>query len=131
MMDSAPVTSRRMPWNKGKLTGAKPLRPKHVGAIRSKLQLEGNVRDLAMLNLPIDSKVKGCDVVALRVEDVAPQGIAVDRETVRQKKTGRPARFELTEQTREANAYLKRTGKGRGVLFAGRSGEGRCVTTRQ
>ena len=94
---------RRVPWNKGRLTGAKPpLRPKHVWSIRSKLQLENRARDLAMFNLAIDSKLRGCDVVALKVEDVAPHGHAVDRATVRQKKTGRPVRFELTEPTREA-----------------------------
>jgi integrase len=62
----------------------------------------GQTRDLVMFNLAIDSKLRGCDVVALRVEDVAPRGYAVDRATVRQKKTGRPVRFELTEQTRQA-----------------------------
>jgi integrase len=94
---------RRAPWNKGKLTGAKPpLRPKHVWSIRTKLQIEGNLRDLAMFNLAIDSKLRGCDVVALKVEDVAPSGYSVDRATVRQKKTGQPVRFELTEQTRQA-----------------------------
>ena len=94
---------RRAPWNKGKLTGAKPpLRPKHVWSIRTKLQIEGNMRDLAMFNLAIDSKLRGCDVVALKVEDVAPSGYSVGRATVRQKKTGQPVRFELTEQTRQA-----------------------------
>jgi hypothetical protein len=59
---------KRTPWNKGKLTGAKPpLRPKHVWAIRTKLQVGGRTRDLAMFNLAIDSKLRGCDVVALRV----------------------------------------------------------------
>jgi integrase len=94
---------RRVPWNKGKLIGAKPpLRPKHVWSIRTKLQVEGRTRDLAMFNLAIDSKLRGCDVVALKVDDVAPSGYAVDRATVRQKKTGQPVRFELTEQTRQA-----------------------------
>jgi hypothetical protein len=94
------ATPRREPWNKGKLIGQKPpLRPKHVWSIRTRLQMEGRTRDLAMFNLAIDSKLRGCDVVALRVEDVAPSGYAVDRATVRQKKTGRPVRFELTEQT--------------------------------
>ena len=84
------------PWNKGKLTGAKPpLRPKHVWSIRTKLQIEGRARDLAMFNLAIDSKLRGCDVVAIRVEDVAAGGYTADRATVRQKKTGRPVRFEL------------------------------------
>src|SRR5437867_9334515 len=92
--------SGRGPWNKGKLIGAKPpLRPKHVWAIRSKLQVEGRTRDLAMFNLAIDSKLRGCDLVSLKVDDVAPHGHAVDRGTVRQKKTGRPVRFEMTEQT--------------------------------
>jgi hypothetical protein len=58
-------TPQRLPWNKGKLTGAKPpLPPKHVWSIRTKLQIEGRVRDLAMFNLAIDSKLRGCDVVA-------------------------------------------------------------------
>src|SRR2546429_5313156 len=90
---------KRVPWNKGKLTGAKPpLRPKHVWSIRTKLQIEGRARDLAMFNLAIDSKLRGCDVVAIRVEDVAAGGYTADRATVRQKKTGRPVRFELSEQ---------------------------------
>jgi integrase len=100
---------RRVPWNKGKLIGAKPpLRPKHVWSIRTKLQIEGRTRDLAMFNLAIDSKLRGCDVVALKLEDIAPSGYAVDRATVRQKKTGQPVRFELTEQTRQAvDDYLR------------------------
>ena len=94
----------RVPWNKGKLVGAKlPLRPSHVWSIRTKLQIEGKKRDLALFNLAIDSKLRGCDVVAIRVDDVAPSGYAMDRATVRQKKTGRPVRFELTDQTRQAS----------------------------
>ena len=70
----------REPWNKGKLIGQKPpLRAKHVWSIRTRLQMEGRTRDLAMFNLAIDSKLRGCDVVALRVEDIAPSGYAVDR----------------------------------------------------
>jgi hypothetical protein len=66
---------KRLPSNKGKLTRANPpLRPKHVWSIRSKLQIEGRTRDLAMFNLAIDSKLRGCDVVVLRVEDVAAGG---------------------------------------------------------
>src|SRR5215216_1965470 len=101
--NSALPAPRRTPWNKRKLIGAKPpLRQKHVGAIPTKLHIEQRTRDLAMFNLAIDSKLRGCDVVAIRVEDVAPNGYSVDRATVRQKKTGRPVRFELTEQTRQA-----------------------------
>jgi integrase len=94
---------KRIAWNKGKLIGPKPpLSPKHVWSIRTKLQVEDQTRELAMFNLAIDSKLRGCDVVALKVEDVAPNGYAVERATVRQKKTGQPVRFELTEQTRQA-----------------------------
>jgi integrase len=131
---NAPPAPKRVPWNKGKLTGAKPpLRPKHVWSIRTKLQIEGRTRDLAMFNLAIDSKLRGCDVVAIRVEDVAAGGYTADRATVRQKKTGRPVRFELSEQTRQAvDDYLKITGKRPGeFLFAGRRGPDRNMTTRQ
>src|SRR5215813_13380846 len=79
----------RTPWNKGKLIGAKPpLRPKHVWSIRTRMMVEGRTRDLAMFNLAIDSKLRGCDLIALRVEDVAPTGYTVERATVRQKKDG-------------------------------------------
>jgi integrase len=128
MQDSAeasPKTQHREPWNKGRLIGAKPpLRPKHVWSIRTKLQVEGQTRDLALFNLAIDSKLRGCDVVALKVEDVAPSGYALDRATVRQKKTGQPVRFEMSEQTRQAvDDYIRAAGKKPGeVLFAGRRG---------
>ena len=104
------VATSRTPWNKGKLIGAKPpLRPKHVWAIRTRLMIERRSRDLAMFNLAIDSKLRGCDVVALKVEDVAPNGYAIDRATIRQRKTGGPVKFELTDQTREAvDNYLER-----------------------
>ena len=126
--------SIRIPWNKGKLLGAKPpLRTKHVWSIRTKLQVEGRTRDLAMFNLAIDSKLRGCDVVSLKVEDVAPHGLAIDRAAIRQKKTGHPVRFELTEQTREAiDVYIKAAGKKPGeFLFASRRNRERCMTTRQ
>jgi len=70
--------------------------------------LAGRKRDLALFNLAIDSKLRGCDLVSLRLSDITPRGYAVDRATIRQHKTGRPVRFELTEQTREAvDDYLK------------------------
>src|SRR3982074_3160134 len=125
---------KRVPWNKGRLTGPRPpLRPKHVWSIRTKLQGEGRARDLAMFNLAIDSKLRGCDIVALRVEDIAPNGYAVDRATVRQRKTGRPVRFELIEQTRQAiDDYVRAAGQKPGeFLFSGRRGPGRGMTTRQ
>jgi len=124
---------RRDPWNKGKLVGAKPpLRPKHVWSIRSRLEVEGRTRDLALFNLAIDSKLRGCDVVRLRLEDIAPQGAAALRALVRQQKTSRAVRFEMTEHTREAvDAYLRAAGRRPGeFLFPGRRA-GRCITTRQ
>ena len=132
--NAIPTAPKRTPWNKGKLIGAKPpLRPKHVWSIRTKLQVEKRTRDLAMFNLAIDSKLRGCDVIALKVEDVAPSGYAIDRALVRQKKTGQPVKFELTEQTRQAvDDYLKAARKKPGdFLFTGRSGPRRCMSTRQ
>jgi len=139
MNDNDPPSSTtprrgRAAWNKGKMPGPKPpLRPGHVWAIRAKLQLEKRTRDLAMFNLAIDSKLRGCDLVALRADDVAPNGYAIDRATVRQRKTGRPVRFELTELTRQAlDDYLRMTGfKGREYLFPGRRGRDQSLTTRQ
>jgi integrase len=86
-----------------------------------------------LFNLAIDSKLRGCDVVALKVEDVASNGYTTDRATVRQKKTGRPVKFELTDQTRQAgDDYLKAAGKKPGeYLFTGRRGPGQAMTTRQ
>lgn len=89
-------SSQRRPWNKGKFIGPKPpLQPRHVWAIRKRLQFDERIRDLALFNLAIDSKLRGCDVVSIKVEDVAPHGYAIDRATVRQKKTGRPVKFEI------------------------------------
>jgi integrase len=122
------------PWNKGKLIGQKPaLQPKHVWAIRTKLQLNGKKRDLALFNLAIDSKLRGCDVVALKIEDIAPHGYAIDRATIRQKKTGRPVKFEITELTRQSvDDYLAMPKKFPGqFLFAGRCGKHNSLTTRQ
>jgi len=124
---------RNVPWNKGKLTGAKPpLRPKHVWAIRTRLQIGGRTRDLALFNLAIDSKLRGCDLVSLKVEDVEPHGYAIDRATIRQRKTGRPVKFEITEQTRQAiddHLAASRSAQGE-YLFQGRRPD-RQLTTRQ
>ena len=102
-------------------------------SIRTRLQLKKRIRDLALFNLAIDSKLRGCDVVAIRVDDVAPSGYTSDRATVRQKKTGRPVRFEITEQTRQAiDEYLRISRRQRGqFLFAGRRGHDSGLTTRQ
>jgi integrase len=93
----------RVPWNKGKLIGQKPpLKLKEIWAIRIRLQIARRIRDLALFNLAIDSKLRGCDLVRLRLRDVAHGEHVVSRATVLQQKTGQPVRFELTEQTREA-----------------------------
>jgi integrase len=86
-----------------------------------------------MFNLAIDSKLRGCDVVRMKVEDVAPNGYTLARATVRQRKTGRPVRFELTEQTRQAiDDYLKAAHKqANQFLFASRRRLGEAMTTRQ
>ena len=127
-------TTPKVPWNKGKLLGAKPpLQTKQVWAIRTKLQVEHRLRDLAMFHLAIDSKLRGCDLVGLKVEDVAPHGFALERATVRQRKTGHPVKFELTEQTREAiDAYMTRFGRRPGdFLFASPRNGSRCISTRR
>jgi integrase len=129
-----PAASKRTPWNNGKLTGAKPpLRPKHVWSIRTKLQMAERKRDLALFNLAIDSKLRGCDIVALKVEDIAPYGYAIERVTVRQKKTGRPVRFEVTEQTRQAvDEYLRVANRKQGqFLFAAQRHPEQGLSTRQ
>ncbi|WP_375779809.1 tyrosine-type recombinase/integrase [Bradyrhizobium sp. ma5] len=128
-----PAVSKHVPWNKGRIVGAKPpLRPKHVWSIRTKLEVEGRMRDLALFNVAIDSKLRGCDVVALKVDDLAPGGYAANRASVRQKKTGRPVKFELTESARQAiDDYLRATGKKLGEhLFTGQRRSGH-MTTRQ
>ena len=124
----------RQPWNKGKIIGPKPpLQPKHVWAIRTHLRLAGRVRDLALFNVALDSKLRACDVVRLCVADVAPDGHVLERSTVRQRKTGRPVRFEITEQTRDAiDALLQKTEMtGDAYLFPGRSQHGPFLSTRQ
>ncbi|WP_171234727.1 tyrosine-type recombinase/integrase [Ruegeria sp. HKCCA6837] len=96
------VTTRRPPWNKGRLVGQKrPLRSKQVWAIRARLELANKLRDLALFNLAIDSKLRGCDLVRLRVNDLAVGNSVRDRVSVVQRKTAKPVQFEVTENTRE------------------------------
>ncbi len=91
------------PWNKGKLVGQKaPLKLKDIWAIRIRLQLDHKIRDLALFNLAIDSKLRACDLVKLRVSDVSHGGQIASRAIVMQQKTGRPVQFEMTQSTREA-----------------------------
>jgi hypothetical protein len=93
----------RIAWNRGKIVGQKtPLKIKEVWAIRIRLQLAERSRDLALFNLAIDSKLRGCDVVKVSVEDVLLSGTLRSRASVVQKKTGKPVTFEITDQTRSA-----------------------------
>jgi hypothetical protein len=103
-INDARSAATKIPWNKGKIIGSRPpLQTKHVWSIRTKLQLAGRKRDLAMFNLAIDSKLRGCDVVHIKVEDVAPRGLTADRACIRQRKTGHAARVRrgLSPHTRQ------------------------------
>lgn len=122
------------PWNKGKLVGQKPpLKPKDVWAIRIHLQNAHAVRELAMFNLAIDSKLRGCDLVSLRVRDVTHGNQILPRAMVVQRKTQRPMQFELTEPTRLAvAAWLEKTHlRGDQYLFPSRIASSPHVSTRQ
>lgn len=95
------IRAKRVPWNKGRVIGQKrPLLPKQVWAIRVRLELAGKLRDLALFNMAIDSKLRGCDLVRLRVADVYSAGQVKERASILQSKTSQPVRFEITEGTR-------------------------------
>ena len=125
----------KAPWNKRKLIGPKPpLKTKDIWSIRSQLKVAGKVRDLAMFDLALDSKLRACDLVAIRIVDIAPHGEALTRATVRQRKTGRAVTFELTANTRDAlTDYLGRLGQApqSNFLFPSRSRQGAHLSTRQ
>ncbi|MBA5689812.1 tyrosine-type recombinase/integrase [Rugamonas apoptosis] len=123
-----------IPWNKGKLIGQKaPLRISEIWAIRVRLEIYGRRRDLALFNLAIDSKLRGCDLVQLRVQDVCHGGHVASRSTVMQQKTKQPVQFELTTGTRKsldewiAVAALRH----RDFLFPSRVGNSPHISTRQ
>src|SRR5437899_893140 len=134
-MDSSTKTAGCVtPWNKGKLLGQKPpLKLKEIWAIRIRLQLDHRTRELPLLNLAIDSKLRGCDLVALRVHDVAQGSHVANRAIVMQKKTQRPVQFELTEQTRDAvDAWIRMAHlKPEQFLFPRRVAASPHVSTRQ
>ena len=127
------IEGHATPWNKGKLLGQKPpLKLKEIW-VRIRLQLAHRSRELALFNLAIDSKLRGCDLVALRVRDVVQGSRIATRAIVMQKKTQRPVRFEITEQTRDAvaawiaSAHLKPEQ----FLFPSRVSESPHLSTRQ
>ena len=131
-MSNIPNTHR--PWNKGKLVGQKlPLKLKEIWAIRVRLQLADKKRDLALFNLAIDSKLRGSDLVKVRVSDVSNSGAVASRAMVMQQKTGRPVQFEITANTKEAiENWILFSGINRtDYLFPSRVASSPHITTRQ
>lgn len=103
MMDLPLIVKASTPWNRGKLIGQKlPLKLREIWAIRIRIQLKKETRELAMFNLAIDSKLRSCDLVKLTVRDVSHGNGIAPRAMVLQQKTQQPVQFELTEQTRDA-----------------------------
>jgi len=128
------TTQKHQAWNKGKLVGQKPpLKPRDIWAIRIHLQNRHAVRDLAMFNLAIDSKLRGCDLVNLHVRDVTHGNQILPRAMVIQRKTQRPVQFELTEPTRAAvAAWIEKAHlRSDQCLFPSRIGKSPHVSTRQ
>ncbi len=102
-MESTTASAHHEPWNKGKLVGQKaPFRLREIWAVRVRLQLGNRMRDLALFDLGIDSKLRACDLVKLRVRDICHGEHVVARAIVMQQKTQRPVQFEITEPTRDA-----------------------------
>jgi integrase len=127
-------TKRHIPWNKGKLIGQKlPLKLKEIWAIRIRLQMAHNIRELALFNLAIDSKLRGCDLVNLKVCDVAQGGRVSSRAIIIQQKTHRSVQFEITEQTRDslANWISQAQLKADDYLFPSRIHASPHLSTRQ
>ena len=114
-------------------TGAKlPLKPMYVWGIRVRLQVEGRIRDLALFDLAIDSKLRGCDLVALRVSDIVTGASVRRRGPVLQQKTSRPVQFEITEHSRQSiRAWLNKKGRSDDWLFPSRQVVGTHLSTRQ
>ncbi len=126
--------TRRVPWNKGKLIGQKsPLSMQEIWSIRMCLQNIGQTRDLALFNLAIDSKLRGCDLLGLRVSDVANGSEILSRATIRQSKTNRPVRFEITLRTRKSIEEWVESAKlsTDDYLFPSRIRDSKHLSTRQ
>jgi integrase len=124
----------KKPWNKGKLVGQKlPLKLKEIWAIRVRLQLADSKRDLALFNLAIDSKLRGSDLVKIKVSDVSNSGVVASRAMVMQQKTGRPVQFEITESTRDSiSDWMVSSGAGgSSFLFLSRVSSSPHISTRQ
>jgi integrase len=133
-MEATTTPNRREPWNKGKLVGQKaPLKLKEIWAIRVGLQMQQRARELALFDLGIDSKLRACDLVKLRVRDVCHGEHVASRASVLQQKTQRPVQFEITAPTREAvETWIKTAGlKSENYLFPSRIHNSPHLGTRQ
>ncbi len=123
-----------VPWNKGKLVGQKPpLKLKEVWAIRIRLQIAKNIRELALFNLAIDSKLRGCDLVNIQVKDIAHGDRVAKRAIILQSKTQQPVQFEITKQTRTAiKSLIYNAGlRSHDYLFKSRFSSSQHLSTRQ
>jgi integrase len=128
------IRPERPAWNKGRIVGQKrPLLPRHVWAIRVRLEIADQTRDLVLFNLAIDSKLRGCDLVRLKVVDVLAAGQVKERTSIIQRKTQRPVRFEITKVTRDAlTAWLGEPRMvGSEYLWPGRFRDRPHISTRQ
>lgn len=124
----------RTPWNKGKIIGQKaPLKLRDIWAIRIRLQIENRFRDLALFNLAIDSKLRACDLIKLKLSDIAHGDQIARRAIILQQKTQRPVQFELTHQTREAVSKWVEYAQldASDYLFKSRIRQSAHITTRQ
>lgn len=133
-METATSSVHREPWNKGKIVGQKaPFKLKDIWALRVRLQMQGRVRELALINLGIESKLRGCDLVALKVRDVCHGDEMATRAIVMQHKTLRPVQFEITAATRDAlQAWIKQAAlRSDHFLFPSRLHESPHLGTRQ
>ncbi len=134
MFNRANSKPRSTPWNKGKLIGQKaPLSMQEIWSIRMRLQNIGNRRDLALFNLAIDSKLRGCDLLNLRVSDIVSGDEVVSRATIRQSKTNRPVRFEITPRTQTSIREWIKIGdlSDSDYLFPSRIRDSKHLSTRQ
>ena len=133
-MGTSSNAGHREPWNKGKIVGQKaPFKLKDIWALRVRFQMETRIRELALFNLGIDSKLRGCDFVALKVRDVCHGDQMATRAIVMQHKTQRPVQFEITQATRDAlQAWIKQAGlKSGDFLFPSRLHDSPHLGTRQ
>ena len=133
-METDIAVKHHEPWNKGKLTGQKsPLKLKDIWAIRVRLQLSGQVRDLALFNLAIDCKLRACDLVKIKVRDISHGDHVASRAIVMQQKTQRPVQFEITDPTRVAvDTWIRSAGlKSEDFLFPSRLCDSPHLSTRQ